>query len=75
LSEVTRIDGRVERGEFAGAWQLVTPDGTRYALDPGRDRALLEEGKSVVIEGTITESIGIGMDTEQAVKVKSWKEK
>lgn len=72
---MAELTGTVERGEFAGAWQLVTPDGTRYALDPGRDRALLEEGKKVVVEGTVTESVGIGMDTEQAVKVKSWKEK
>jgi hypothetical protein len=72
---VAELRGTVERGEFAGAWQLVTPDGTRYALDPGRDRALLEEGKAVVVEGTITDSMGIGMDTEQAVKVKTWREK
>ncbi len=72
---MAELRGTVERGEFAGAWQLVTPDGTRYALDPGRDRALLEEGKAVVVEGTITDSMGIGMDTEQAVKVKTWREK
>ena len=72
---MAELRGTVERGEFAGAWQLVTPDGTRYALDPGRDRALLEEGKAVVVEGTITDAVGIGMDTEQAVKVKTWREK
>lgn len=72
---MAELSGTVERSEFGGAWNLVTSDGTRYALDPGRDRALLEEGKAVVVEGTITESVGIGMDTEQAVKVKTWREK
>lgn len=70
---MSTIEGTVARSEFGGAWHLVTPDGTRYALDPGRDRTLLVEGKAVVIEGTIRSgSMGIGMDTEQAVKVDRW---
>lgn len=72
---MSELEGVVERSDFGGAWHLVTPDGTRYALDPGRDRGLLEEGKKVVVEGTITEAIGIGMDTGQGVKVRSWKER
>ena len=73
---MSKLEGVVERSDFGGAWHLVTSDGTRYALDPGRDRGLLEEGKKVVVEGTIVDdSVGIGMDTGQGVKVKSWKER
>ena len=57
-----------------GFWKLVTETGKTFVLNLIHDNGqpFNTAGQQVTVHGTIADSIGIGMTSDQTLNVKAW---
>lgn len=69
-----QFTGVVQYADLSGGiWKLITETGVEFVLNLIHDDGQkLTHGQEVTIQGTVGDSFGIGMTSDQTIQVETW---